>query len=182
MTPIQIWLHPRRTAQLLRDLRQQIDELQQQNRQFSSDCARQQHSLQQALQKAREELQHTTEELRQRQTEIEKLQLDAVEATQVRQAMDLLDSRVTEIEEMRNAYERRIAHLRHALEDAQVRLKSRDDYDQLAQMTLINFTPEKENNPPATDVKKAADEEDINTPSTPPTTNQDTDWLMPLPD
>lgn len=157
MTPLQIRLHPRRAARLLQELHEKLR---------ATDDAL-------LLSRASESVLCSLVEARDR--DIERLDGQLRQATQVDQAMDTMERKVEEIEEMRHSYERRIAHLRHALEDARAMLRDRHDYDDLSQMTLIDLSAPP---PPPTDGIAAGrhDTDDANKP------DPAADWLLPLPD
>ena len=110
-------------------------------------------------------------------------QLEA-ERAETEEAMREITERLDKVDRLRDAYERRIAHLRHALAEAHTRLQFMEsiDPDTLgAPPTVIDLKPE-ENDPSQRNVetprhrsgkpeRKGADAPDA----------QPTDWLMDLP-
>lgn len=177
------YIHPRRAGRALRELGRlqgDVEALRQENGrladsllQYERDCTALKEELAEASRRG-DAFHHRAERQEQRlatlSAEAETLRLTLrQERDEADKAMAEITRRLDAIDEMRQSYERRISHLRHALRDALARLEARKDYDDMNELSLI-------------DIEKPTSRPDAHSTGTSPAdTAEPSDWLLPLP-
>lgn len=204
---LSVWLHPLRAARALAE----VEELRRQCQQSelaTQTCSRENEALKADIEKIRGELDNALRSLELYKHRIAALEKEiaqlseknkelqttlSAERAETDEALAEISQKIAQVDAMRQAYEHRISHLRHALSDARLLLSARADYDDLAQVSVIDMNPQPTAAPEAASAATApaahtaataptaaaASTADINKPLK---DSGPSDWLMPLPD
>lgn len=184
------WLHPRRAARALKEvplLQQSLEQTETQLLEATETNSTLLSRLAE-MEKAAEEAQRQTELYRHRAEKLEvQLQKAGIRADELQAELDAeraeadmvveqINSRLEAVAAMQQQYEQRIAHLRHALQDAKARLDARADYDAMSELTMIDINPPTPKEPATTPAPQKSEL------AAPDSDSEPSDWVLPLPD
>lgn len=188
MSAWNVWFHPRRSARALEELeqlRQQTVVLEAERsetvakaEEMAAELGAANSRLEEQTRRAefyKAKVKKQEERLLTLAAELKELKLMlSAERAETDAAINEINSRLGTVEKMKQSYEHRIAHLRHALHDAKTRLEARADYDALSELALIDLESAPKQQAPAKQTP-------VQTKKTSAATDP-SDWLLPLPE
>lgn len=177
LNALNLYLHPSRSLRMLREGEVNKAQLQRRNDQRSgtarilAECRHKIKMLEEEITVGRAEVQEVQVRLLRKEKEREKIEvLLEQERDETFQAMEEITRRLEEVQAMRDSYERRLSHLRHALADARCMLNRQEDYAAMSEMVVI----EPEEPPAELSPKPKIEKKDIE--------ESPKSWLESLPD